>query len=386
MDKRIRLGLIFSVDENWIGGTYYILNLISALGTLAAEKQPFITILSKSKTDLEAAQKTGYSYLDYHNPFDYKRNLSEAAINKLAKFFTGRDIIDKRISEKKIDVLFPASNDPCFDRIANKVFWFPDFQHVVYPDFFTPIELDRRNQMLKEIAESNKKLVLSSEAARADWQSLKLNAHCEVHVIPFAVTHPAIDDLDINNLLKEFDIDKDYFIISNQFWKHKNHQIVLNAALELFKAGVAFQLIFTGKQDDKRNPGYYNAIVDFISEHKLKGIIKMLGLIDRRKQLKLMQHSKAVIQPSLFEGWSTVIEDAKSLGKFVIASDIPVHRAQLISGGMFFDALNQNQLVAMIQSFIVSGTVITNVNYDINVNLFGQHFITILLPLKCTYT
>ncbi len=64
MDKRIRLGLIFTVDANWIGGTYYILNLISALGTLPADKQPFITILSKHKSDFAAAQKTGYPFLN----------------------------------------------------------------------------------------------------------------------------------------------------------------------------------------------------------------------------------------------------------------------------------------------------------------------------------
>ena len=32
-------------------------------------------------------------------------------------------------------------------------------------------------------------------------------------------------------------------------------------------------------------------------------------------QLRLMKESLGVIQPSLFEGWSTVIEDAKALNK-----------------------------------------------------------------------
>ncbi|MDN3655870.1 glycosyltransferase family 1 protein [Ferruginibacter paludis] len=378
MDKRIRLGLIFSVDENWIGGTYYILNLISALSTLPVEKQPFITILSKRKTDLTAAQKTGYPYLDYQNPFDYKRNLAEAAINKLAKFFTGRDIIDKRISEKRIDVLFPASNDTCFDRIANKVFWFPDFQHIVYPDFFKASELAARNHVIKEIADSNKKLVLSSEAAKSDWESLELTGHCEVHVIPFAVTHPAIADLKINDLLKELEIDKDYFIISNQFWKHKNHQVVLNAAVELLKRGVKFQFVFTGKEDDYRNPGYFSSILHFIDQHRLNDNIKMLGLIDRRKQLKLMQHSIAVIQPSLFEGWSTVIEDAKSLGKFVIASDIAVHREQLPWGGCFFAPHDSDFLAELICTTLLKQLPVLKLEYVDSIKKFGHSFINVL--------
>jgi len=43
-----------------------------------------------------------------------------------------------------------------------------------------------------------------------------------------------------------------------------------------------------------------------------------------------------VIQPSLFEGWSTVIEDARALGRPVIASDIPVHREQLGDTARYF--------------------------------------------------
>ena len=42
----------------------------------------------------------------------------------------------------------------------------------------------------------------------------------------------------------------------------------------------------------------------------------------------LMIYSQAVINPSFFEGWSTTVEEAKSLGKQVILSDIAVHREQ----------------------------------------------------------
>jgi hypothetical protein len=53
-----------------------------------------------------------------------------------------------------------------------------------------------------------------------------------------------------------------------------------------------------------------------------------MGFMDRYEQLKLMSQSIAVIQPSLFEGWSTVVEDAKALGKRAIISDINVHLEQ----------------------------------------------------------
>ena len=51
-----------------------------------------------------------------------------------------------------------------------------------------------------------------------------------------------------------------------------------------------------------------------------------------------MQGSLAIVQPSLFEGWSTVVEDAKALNKLLIVSNIEVHKEQLQnSAAIFFD-------------------------------------------------
>ncbi len=42
-------------------------------------------------------------------------------------------------------------------------------------------------------------------------------------------------------------------------------------------------------------------------------IFRFLGFIDRGEQLQLMKNSIAIVQPSLFEGWSTVVEDTKAM-------------------------------------------------------------------------
>ncbi len=54
-----------------------------------------------------------------------------------------------------------------------------------------------------------------------------------------------------------------------------------------------------------------------------------LGIIPRSEQIQLYRFAAAVVQPSQFEGWSTVIEDAKALGRPIIASSIDVHKEQL---------------------------------------------------------
>lgn len=383
MGRKTRLGLIFTVDENWIGGSYYILNLISALQTLPSDKQPSITILSKREADLEAAKQTGYQNLRYHNPYTARYNRIERIINKVSSKFLKRNIIDKRISGNKIDVLFPATNEAHFERVKKKIYWFPDFQHLVYPDFFTKAEIDARDFVIHEIAASNHHLVLSSNAAKNDWDSQKFKKNCTVNVIPFAVSHPVINDIEIDELLKEFKISPSYFIISNQFWIHKNHSIILKAAKALKEEGVAVEFVFTGKEDDYRNPGYFQSIVDFINLHDLLGYVKILGLIDRKKQLKLMENAKAVIQPSLFEGWSTVIEDAKSLACRVIASNIDVHKEQLDSSAYFFDPHDELDLAEKIKACLNSAVTGQPVLYEKNISKFGNDFVKVIEETNC---
>ncbi len=80
-----------------------------------------------------------------------------------------------------------------------------------------------------------------------------------------------------------------------------------------------------------------NKLFTFISQHDLRDRIAVLGLIPREDQLQLMRRCVAVVQPSLFEGWSTVVEDARSLGKPIVLSDLAVHQEQAPPDGLLFD-------------------------------------------------
>ena len=379
MKKRIKLGLVFAVNDNWIGGTYYILNLVSALKILPELQQPLITVLSKKSSDYSAVQKTGYPFLAYRNPYDSKRSFAEKVIDKLSKIITGKYRVDKRISQKDIDVLFPANNEYIFDRIKNKIYWFADFQHLVLPRFFSAKEIEERNAAVQLIAESNKTLVLSSEAAKADWDTLPFNKNCSVAVIPFAVTHPETADTDTAQLHSRYQINKTYFIVCNQFWAHKDHFTVLKAVSLLKEDGTEVCIVMTGKQDDYRNPGFFKKIEEYISVHGLTANIIMPGLIERKDQLALMKNAIAVIQPSLFEGWSTVIEDARSLGCAIIASDLAVHREQLANEPAgFFTPGDEHLLADKMKNALIAPLQILERNYEQHIRQFGERFFDLM--------
>jgi glycosyltransferase involved in cell wall biosynthesis len=90
-----------------------------------------------------------------------------------------------------------------------------------------------------------------------------------------------------------------------------------------------------------------------------------------------MKGAKAIIQPSLFEGWSTVIEDAKSLQVPVIASNIDVHKEQMEDRGVYFEATNELDLANVLIDFSNQfGDTIFD-SYEKRVFDFGYNFTSI---------
>ena len=135
----------------------------------------------------------------------------------------------------------------------------------------------------------------------------------------------------------------------SQFWAHKNHLVLFDAMRILKQEGIKdIALVCTGFQEDYRVPGHFNFLNEFINEHGLKSHIYMPGLLARCDQIQLMRAAAAVIQPSLFEGWSSLVEDCRTLGKRLYVSDIPIHREQVPPNAQFFNPKDAGQLAGQL--------------------------------------
>src|SRR5712692_9628701 len=89
----------------------------------------------------------------------------------------------------------------------------------------------------------------------------------------------------------------------------------------------------TGLPVDHRDRSNSNlsSLLQAIASAGLNGQITILGQVSYADLVNLMRTAALVIQPSRFEGWSTIVQDAKALGRPLICSDIAVHREQASS-------------------------------------------------------
>jgi glycosyltransferase involved in cell wall biosynthesis len=345
MKNRKRLGLIFSYDEQWIGGTYYTINLVHALNVLNEVDKPEIVVFSNEEDFIKLQNETQYSYLKYE-PFEQgKLDVLSRLMNKITSKVSKKAIFKPQY-KGYLDALFIIQRSGYLESIPfeKRIYWIPDFQDKHYPEFFTKEGLAKKDERSQWIADHAKNIILSSEAVKKDWEEFYPNFKGITKVVHFAVTHPEYDSLEITELTRKFNLPEKYFFAPNQFWAHKNHMVVIKAAEILKKQGNPVIIAFSGKENDNRNPGYTEKLKAYVKENNLDDVIRFLGFLDRREQLKLMKHAIAVIQPSLFEGWSTVIEDAMAMNQRVIASDLEVNKEQLGDKGLYFERQNAEDL------------------------------------------
>ncbi len=329
--------------ENWVGGIYYIRNIVYSL--LMSEK-----IVSKYEIVVFVRER----YQDVYACFD---NIIVETLKKDATIFEKVRKKIQLLSKYDIKFIYNYSNINWVGLGKKKaVYWIPDFQNNYYPEFFSVKENVIKQKTDKMILGTNVKLVLSSNQAKADAYQFyeKINAQIKVvHFVSFILPElEKITEEQSNLVLNNYQLNsKKYIYIANQFWKHKNHKVVFEAVKLLQNMGKLknVEFIFTGAPDTRKDPEYSRLIQSYFDDKELSRYVKNLGFIDRTEQLIIMKYADFIIQPSLFEGWGTVLEDAKVLDKTVLLSNIPVHFEQKNDKCIFFNRDSAQDLAEKIE-------------------------------------
>lgn len=348
-NKRLKLGILFNFDPSWMGGIIYIFNLVKALNFLDEQEKPQIFLFYKPGLKKFLSEFDAYPYLEkveWDFPTPVKGLLKSFVLRKNI-FISG---ILKRYS---LDAVYPMHDFPVKTNTNTKlVYWRPDFQHKHYPEFFSRKVLFGRHLRMKNVLKNNTEIVLSSHDAYEDLKRFyKVPDRINIHIYHFVSIIDDLKDVRFEELLVKYKLPENYYLISNQFHKHKNHKVAFEAVAKLKKEGVKVNLAITGRFPDASDSPYMTELHQILNENELHDQIVMLGIIPRNDQLQLMRHSKAVLQPSLFEGWSTVIEDARSLQVPVIAANLNVNIEQLQETGTYFDPHNVDELVEILKSY-----------------------------------
>ena len=244
---------------------------------------------------------------------------------------------------------FDVNHSAIFTNNKKIVPWIPDFQHRHLPNFFSFFGYWKRELSFRKKIFFQKNIIVSSNHAKKDCIKFYNKNPNKIHVVKFSIfTDPKRYINKISYLKKKYKIEKKYIYVPNQFWAHKNHNIILRSLQYIKSKNLKVynnlpQIIFTGIPFDMRNKDYSKKIFNRINSSEFKDKVKYLGVVPIDDVYRLNANCFCLINPSLFEGWSTTVEEAKSFGTPTILSNIPVHKEQLPES-LFFNPHKYKEL------------------------------------------
>lgn len=327
----MNIAFIIDFPESYKGGINYYKNLFFALNKYYSnELQIFVFVPSSFSEET-------LSFLKPNSRIIQTKVLKRYSLfwlfNKLTNKILKTDIILRLLLIKhRINIVSLCFSYYYLGKKIKVINWIPDFQSLHYPNLFTGKQLLSEKNILNIVLKISDVIVLSSFDALKDLNFIKPKHSKKVEVVHF-VSQP-IHFNSLNDIYSK----RDFFYMPNQFWEHKNHITVFKAINELKKRKVNVLLICSGLIKDFRGRGaHLNLIYDYLDKNKLSNNIKILGTIPYEQVFQLISESIAVINPSFFEGWSSTVEESKTMGKRIILSDIPVHREQNPRYSYFFN-------------------------------------------------
>lgn len=343
----IRVGFaIDGIGRGWLGGVNYFRNLLAAVDALPGK--PIEPVLFAG---LQAEPDILNNFLDYEIVYSAIFDIQDIRriVRKIWHKTFGRDFfLERLLVRNRIDVLSHSGSLGSGAAVPT-IGWIPDFQHLHLPDLFDAQEIRKRNNHFRELCRCCTYVLLSSYEARKDLETFSPECAAKAKVFRFSsclaekVVVPCLSAVEMR-----YKFSAPYFHLPNQFWLHKNHRVVIDALRILRRAGHKVLVLATGNTSDYRRSEYFKDLMNYAKDCEVSDAFRVLGLVPYADLVALMEYSTAIINPSLIEGWSTTVEEAKSLGKRVVLSDIPVHREQNPDRGVFFPADNPERLAKIL--------------------------------------
>jgi hypothetical protein len=334
----ITIGIELIDDPNWMGGTLYLRNLALCLSRLPKAERPTIRLLG-------APAAVATFVAEHPGVFSPGAACAHGSWQRwLRKLGLSRTPIDGGI-----DVVYPGFGSAVPG--ATTVRWIPDLQHRHLPHLFSSQEIAARDRSIGAIAEKPGIVVLSSEVAADDFRRFFPDHAATPRVWHFRslLDLPGEPEEAVFDVRRAHNLPQKYLYLPNQFWVHKNHITVLRSlALLREQEGLEIPLVCTGAQSDRRNAAHFESLLTFMRESGLYNQVRLLGLLPRHEQITVLRGAAAVVQPSLFEGWSTVVEDVRAVGRPIFLSDIPVHSEQSPPRSIFFTPESAEDLATLL--------------------------------------
>lgn len=248
---------------------------------------------------------------------------------------------------RRVDLLFCPFTMPYFqhpDVPAVSVIY--DLQYAYYPQFFTPEDEAGRERTFLAAARLCERLVCISDFARDTVlrqgnvpPGRAVTIHISLprrlaRVAPEAVA-AARQDLGLGQ--------DDYFLYPANFWPHKNHRMLLTAFGMLIAARpqARLRLVLTGA-----DTGLRRELGEAVVRLGLEDRVTFAGYVSDDTLSALLTGARALVFPSLFEGFGMPLVEAMAVGTPIVCSNVTSLPEVGGEAALYFDPRRPDDMAA----------------------------------------
>lgn len=248
---------------------------------------------------------------------------------------------------KRVDLLFCPFTMPYYHHpdvpVVSVIY---DLQYAYYPQFFTPEEEAGRERTFLTAARVSERLVCISDFARRtvlEQGNVPPGRTATVHIsLPRRLSRTSPEAVAAVRQALGLGHD-DYFLYPANFWPHKNHRMLLTAfgMLCAQRPELECGLVLTGA-----DTGLRRELGEAVKGLSLEGRVVFAGYVSDADLSALLTGARALVFPSLFEGFGMPLVEAMHVGTPIVCSDVASLPEVGGEAALYFDPRRPDDMAA----------------------------------------
>ena len=336
-----KIGVYLGNEPYWGGAFQYNQSILEALSSLDKSKYEIWAIYIHP---LWEEYLSRYDFkLKHINRYRWK-NLLSVVIKKVLlrcnigwhkyRWLFGKIDLNARVIDScDMDlVLFPSQEHFAVFQRTPAISVIHDLMHRYedFPEVTENGEYVLREQSYSAICNVSAGIFVDSEIGKYQVAECYGDQYLDkLYVLPF--TPPQYLFYEKETKPKE-NLPEKYIFYPAQFWKHKNHENLIRAIVDLRKDNIIVNLVLVGSQKNG-----YESICRLIDKIDLQSQIFILGYVSNGEMKYLYKHARAMVMPTFFGPTNIPPLEAMAVGCPVAVSNVYGMPDMIGNAGLTFD-------------------------------------------------
>lgn len=339
MTEKARIAVVLTTEPTDGGKHSYSVSIVNALSSLDPEKYELIAFVARGTT---WASVIASSFVTA----EMRRGIVSRVIRKIIlvlpmghslwrRLGPWLDPVQKMMRAARPDLIFYPGNDllahecalpgaiPIHDLMHRYEKRFPEVSEKGLYEF--------RERHYRRICSYAACILVDSEVGRRHVLESYAPDSSKVHVLPYV---PALlpVDTESSSVLSKLNLRPGYLFYPAQFWKHKNHEVIVRALALLKERGSIVRAVFVGSEVNSKRD-----LLELVNSMDLQDQITIMDFVNQQELVALYKEAGALVMPTFFGPTNIPPLEAFLLGCPVIVSGIYGMKEQLGDAALYID-------------------------------------------------